>query len=220
MNDIQAKVITPQSTSKHLEKWGSKESAAKWIDILEKRVKIRRRRALAKGGTRGATKRPSGEAFKFGDIRDDGFRFKGYDRQEGGVVRAQWMSPEAWNRRKAREAVYQKSNRAELTRQERERGKNPAFALRKRIRRDVQNAPDLKRFAWSKIHDTLGCSTAELRTHLEQRFEAGMTWENRDKWYIGHKTPLGTATTTSEILRRNHYSNLVPRWTRRKVDQD
>ena len=70
--------------------------------------------------------------------------------------------------------------------------------------------------------DYLGCSGAVYRSYLEEKFQDGMTWENRGKghgkWNIGHITPLMyidencNPPTQEEIERRLHYTNTQPLW--------
>jgi hypothetical protein len=36
---------------------------------------------------------------KFGDVREDGYRFRGYEKDRRGTAREAWMSPEAYDRR-------------------------------------------------------------------------------------------------------------------------
>jgi hypothetical protein len=62
----------------------------------------------------------------------------------------------------------------------------------------------------------LGCSIAELKTHLETLFQEGMTWENYGRWHIDHKTPLSAfdLTKTDQVLLACHWSNLQPLWAR------
>ncbi len=159
--------------------------------------------------------KPNGEPFSFGDIREDGYRFFGYEKRNG-KIRAKWYSPKGWESVKEAQRKYQAVNREALAGREKERASaDSLYLLRKRIRQDVQKAPELKRFARTKIHDILGCSSEDLKKILEHRFQEGMSWENRDEWYIGHGTPLSEGKTAEEIRRLNHHSNLVPKWRRK-----
>jgi hypothetical protein len=62
--------------------------------------------------------------------------------------------------------------------------------------------------------DDLGCSVMDLQTYLEDKFQAGMTWENYGEWQIDHKIPLASfdLTDRNEFLLACHYSNLQPLW--------
>lgn len=67
----------------------------------------------------------------------------------------------------------------------------------------------------SKI-DLIGCSLTELRKHLENKFELGMTWDNHgfDGWHIDHIIPLSSfdLSDEKEVVRACHYTNLQPLW--------
>lgn len=73
----------------------------------------------------------------------------------------------------------------------------------------------------SKSEDILGCSFEEFKSHLESQFESWMTWDNHGNpkdgifepnktWDIDHIIPLSSATTTDDIIKLNHYTNLRP----------
>ena len=60
----------------------------------------------------------------------------------------------------------------------------------------------------------LGYSAQELKTHLENQFLPGMTWENRSTWHIDHIIPvadfLNRGINNPNIV--NSLSNLRPLW--------
>jgi hypothetical protein len=60
----------------------------------------------------------------------------------------------------------------------------------------------------------VGCSIDELKTHLEQQFSEGMTWENYGMWHIDHIKPCISfdLTIPSQQLDCFHYTNLRPLW--------
>jgi hypothetical protein len=60
----------------------------------------------------------------------------------------------------------------------------------------------------------IGCSWEELKQHLENQFQKGMTWDNHGikGWHIDHHIPLATAETEQDVYRLNHYTNLKPLW--------
>lgn len=60
----------------------------------------------------------------------------------------------------------------------------------------------------------VGCSSAELRAHIEAQFLPGMGWHNRHLWHVDHIRPLASFDLTDAEQRRaaNHYTNLRPLW--------
>lgn len=64
----------------------------------------------------------------------------------------------------------------------------------------------------SLTEEVLGCSIAEFAAHIERQFLPGMTWENRHLWQIDHIVPMAAASSRSEVLALNHFTNLRPLW--------
>lgn len=63
-----------------------------------------------------------------------------------------------------------------------------------------------------KTEEMLGCSFDELKTHLENKFQDGMNWDNQGKWHIDHIIPLASANSIEEIVELCNYKNLQPLW--------
>lgn len=120
---------------------------------------------------------------------------------------------------------YKKSKRCAELRRIRERSKEHKAKLRlkeqtdilyklsKRLRSRLGTAiyrKSLKKT--SKLREYLGCTIAYLKSHLESKFQPGMTWANYGKWHIDHIIPLATATTAEEMCKLCHYTNLQPLW--------
>lgn len=70
-----------------------------------------------------------------------------------------------------------------------------------------------------KTKDTtslIGCPVAFLKSHLENQFLPGMSWENHSKlgWHIDHILPCKSFDLTDPDQQRAcfHYSNLQPLW--------
>jgi len=57
----------------------------------------------------------------------------------------------------------------------------------------------------------MGCSPEELKTHFENLFLEGMSWENYGKWHIDHIRPI-SSFKKEEWKQINHYTNLQPLW--------
>jgi hypothetical protein len=66
----------------------------------------------------------------------------------------------------------------------------------------------------AKLVEALGFTPAQLRAHLEARFQSGMTWANygRNGWHIDHRKPIVTFPRTAGIREINALSNLRPLW--------
>jgi hypothetical protein len=70
----------------------------------------------------------------------------------------------------------------------------------------------------SKTYEILGCSFDFSKLYIESKFEDWMNWDNyglyngteRYGWDIDHKIPTSSATSESELLRLNQYTNLQP----------
>ena len=64
----------------------------------------------------------------------------------------------------------------------------------------------------------LGCTLEELKTHIENQFEDGMTWENwtYDGWHLDHIVPCSSFDLTKEKEQEKcfHYTNLQPLWAK------
>ena len=60
----------------------------------------------------------------------------------------------------------------------------------------------------------LGCSTEDLKSHLEQQFKPGMTWDNYGQWHVDHIRPCADFDLSVEAEQRAcfHYTNLQPLW--------
>jgi len=65
----------------------------------------------------------------------------------------------------------------------------------------------------SAVRD-LGCSIPELKTHLENQFSSGMSWENYGQWHIDHVKPLSSfdLAIREDFLKACHFTNLQPLW--------
>ena len=90
------------------------------------------------------------------------------------------------------------------------------FKMKKILRGRLSCA--LKILTAYKSPDTmtlLGCSIDDFKKHIEQKFQAGMSWENHGKiWHVDHVLPCASFDLTVPEQQRTcfHYSNLQPLW--------
>jgi hypothetical protein len=63
----------------------------------------------------------------------------------------------------------------------------------------------------------LGCCYEEYRSHIEQQFITGMTWDNYGEWQYDHIIPLSFSESEEEIILLFHHSNVQPLWS---IDND
>jgi hypothetical protein len=70
----------------------------------------------------------------------------------------------------------------------------------------------------SHTFELIGCSMAELKRHLESKFQPGMTWDNYGEWHIDHIIPL---SSFGDLLKESEwqrvaciYTNLQPLWAK------
>jgi hypothetical protein len=89
------------------------------------------------------------------------------------------------------------------------------FRLRGSLRARVRSAihADCGRKA-AKTMELIGCSIKQLRAHLEQQFNAGMSWGNYGDWHIDHIRPCASFDLTDPEQQREcfNYTNLQPLW--------
>lgn len=91
------------------------------------------------------------------------------------------------------------------------------FKLGKVLHSRLNSALKNNQKVGSAIHD-LGCSISELRTHLESKWQPGMTWENWSLhgWHIDHIIPLlfFDLSDLEQVKKACHYTNLKPMWAK------
>jgi hypothetical protein len=142
------------------------------------------------------------------------------------------QNKEKW---KATRKKYYEENKERLLRLQKERLKDPAkrkrhnevsakrdrerckidpnYKVKKRLRTRIWNAL-CGLYKTNKTESLLGTSIDELKTHLESKFVAGMTWENYGDWHIDHIVPCDSFDLSIEENQKKcfHYTNLQPLW--------
>jgi hypothetical protein len=116
-----------------------------------------------------------------------------------------------------KQSYYLRNRKAIITKQSaynKEKRKNdPIFKLSSYMLSRFWNALDKKGYSKNtKATETVGCSWKELKSHLENQFTDGMSWNNYGEWHVDHKIPLASAKSITEICKLNHYTNLQPLW--------
>jgi len=118
--------------------------------------------------------------------------------------------------RYASDPEYRTRKTKQVTARQAERyASDPAFALRKAmsvaIRASLRGQKSGRN--WESL---VGYTIDDLRTHLESRFVAGMSWENYGEWHIDHIIPQSAFTFTSpsdpQFAECWALSNLQPLW--------
>ena len=71
----------------------------------------------------------------------------------------------------------------------------------------------LKKYNMTHI-ELLGCSYNELKFHLENLFQKGMTFENYGEWELDHVYPISkfNLDDIEEIKKCFNYKNIQPLW--------
>lgn len=90
---------------------------------------------------------------------------------------------------------------------------DPLFKLKRNLR--CRTAQCFSKIRINKPVNTktlLGAEWVEVKTHIEEQFTEGMTWENHGEWHIDHIIPLASAKYLDEIVPLCHYTNLQPLW--------
>lgn len=127
-----------------------------------------------------------------------------------------------------RDRNYAKNNRCKINEYRKNKKETDnLYKITCNIRALINNSFRRKNFSKNgKTKTILGCSFDEFKLHLESKFEAWMTWDNRGLyngelnygWDIDHITPLDSAITEEDVIRLSHYTNLQPLCS--KVNRD
>lgn len=123
------------------------------------------------------------------------------------------------NREAARE--YYHKNRAAISRRIAKKYRsNTSYRIAHVLRTRLLHALKNNQKVGSAVSD-LGCTIPELRTYLEARFTAGMTWDNwtTDGWHLDHIRPLASfdLTDREQLLAACNYRNLQPMWAQENL---
>lgn len=109
--------------------------------------------------------------------------------------------------------------RMRINKYERERIKTDVeFKLLKNCRRRLLLALKNNWKSGSTI-ELIGCEISELKRHLEEQFEDGMSWKNHGEWHIDHIRPCASFDFTQPEQQREcfNYMNLQPLWAEENI---
>lgn len=71
--------------------------------------------------------------------------------------------------------------------------------------------------------ELLGCNIEHLKSHLENQFTDGMSWENYGKhgWHVDHIIPCASFDLSDPAQQREcfHFSNLQPLWAEENISK-
>ncbi len=115
---------------------------------------------------------------------------------------------------KNKSSEYSLNNRDKINKNiENKKLTNPLFKLRINISKlicvSIKGNGYTKK---SKTYQILGCSFEDFKTHLENQFTEGMTWENHGIWHMDHIYPVSRAIDEEHLIKLNHYTNFQPLW--------
>jgi hypothetical protein len=141
-------------------------------------------------------------------------RNKGTDKEEKRKTYSQEERKEMYARR-AQDPQWLEKKRNRAREFERNKRKN----LLKRIENQIRCRTSIAIKGGSKLgkyEQYIGCSTEDLKAHLEAKFKPGMTWDNwgREGWHIDHILPVSSfdLSNPDEFFKAFHYTNLQPLW--------
>lgn len=117
-----------------------------------------------------------------------------------------------YNANKDKARAYDEANKPKRNERLRNRRKtNELYALSSRLRCRTKDAFRLGGYSKdTKTEETLGCSWATLKVHIEKQFTDTMCWSKPESFHIDHIRPLANAKTKEELIERCHYKNLQP----------
>jgi hypothetical protein len=124
-------------------------------------------------------------------------------------------------RERVRSKKYREKYPDRIRKTKRKYRKNKKYTIQERISGNLRSrfrAAIRGNYKTGSAVKDLGCSIAELKEYLEQRFDAGMSWENYGKhgWHIDHIMPLSMfdLTDPEQVKCACHYTNLQPLWAK------
>ena len=122
---------------------------------------------------------------------------------------------------------YNKKNKERIRKKGRKydasRRKDPIIRLNQNISGGIRSSLKSKGLSKKGRHweDLVGYTSQELRDHLENLFQLGMTWRNMKEWHIDHVLPLSffkyKSTDDVEFKYCWSLNNLQPLWAKDNI---
>lgn len=102
-------------------------------------------------------------------------------------------------------------NAQKREREQKRRDTDPSYRIRHNLSTRLYLTVSKKT---GKTMELVGCSRADLETHLASKFTEGMTWQNYGDWHIDHIKPCASFDLASPEKQKEcfHWSNLQPLW--------
>jgi len=121
---------------------------------------------------------------------------------------------------KKRHKEYEKKAETKKKRRKRNEKKreNPIFRLCHSVSAGISQSLKLNNLSKGGRHweDLVGYTFEDLKTHMENLFSEGMTWDNYGKWHLDHVTPKSLfkikEVGDEEFMKCWALSNLQPLW--------
>jgi hypothetical protein len=116
----------------------------------------------------------------------------------------EWRRNNVERKRESEREYYKKNYRS-----------NVIYKLSKNVRTRICEFIKVKKINKNNTtFNLVGCSSEELKLHLERQFTIGMSWDNHGVfgWHIDHIIPLNSADIEDELFKLCHYTNLQPLW--------
>lgn len=127
--------------------------------------------------------------------------WKDKNREKFSEYQKQWASE---NRDKVRATLKRHDSKMRKT--------NPAYVLKKAMRCRIYIALKGIRKC-GRLYELIGCGLSDLRSHLENQFDQGMTWKNYGTtWHVDHVFPLAWFDLSDPATQKKafSYKNLQP----------
>jgi len=116
-----------------------------------------------------------------------------------------------------KKSEYGKLNRKLISEKDKIRRKtDPLYRTIKYVRNRINSY--IKKNGYKKDGNSfkmVGCSPEKLKSHIEQLFTEGMSWDKMgNEIHIDHIIPLSSARNIEELFKLCHYTNLQPLWAK------